>query len=72
MLLNPATYRLFCPDIAEPTIDDTRERLASGNPMGIAWLESADIANAALWLASDEARYVTGTVIPLDAGLVNA
>jgi (+)-trans-carveol dehydrogenase len=39
-----------------------------GNPMGIPWLEAVDIANAALWLASDESRYVTGVVIPLDAG----
>jgi NAD(P)-dependent dehydrogenase (short-subunit alcohol dehydrogenase family) len=27
-----------------------------------------DIANAVLWLVSDEARYVTGIVLPIDAG----
>jgi NAD(P)-dependent dehydrogenase (short-subunit alcohol dehydrogenase family) len=27
-----------------------------------------DISNAVLWLASDEARYVTGVTLPIDAG----
>lgn len=30
--------------------------------------EPADIAHAAVWLASDEARYVTGANIPVDGG----
>ena len=30
-----------------------------------------DIANAVAWLVSDEARYVTGVTLPVDAGLVN-
>lgn len=33
--------------------------------MGDAW----DVANAALWLASDESKYVTGTEIIVDGGL---
>jgi (+)-trans-carveol dehydrogenase len=27
-----------------------------------------EISNAVLWLASDEARYVTGITLPVDAG----
>jgi NAD(P)-dependent dehydrogenase (short-subunit alcohol dehydrogenase family) len=34
--------------------------------MGTAW----DVANAALFLASDEARYITGVVLPVDGGLL--
>jgi NAD(P)-dependent dehydrogenase (short-subunit alcohol dehydrogenase family) len=32
------------------------------------WVEPVDISNAVLWLASDEARYVTGVTLPVDAG----
>lgn len=39
----------------------------AGIPMG-RWGLAQDIANAALFLASDEAAYVTGTVLPVDGG----
>jgi SDR family mycofactocin-dependent oxidoreductase len=35
-------------------------------PLG--WLESIDISNAVLWLASDESRYVTAEELRVDAG----
>jgi NAD(P)-dependent dehydrogenase (short-subunit alcohol dehydrogenase family) len=35
-----------------------------GRTMGTAW----DVANAALFLASDEARFVTGVLLPVDGG----
>ena len=34
-------------------------------------VEPEDIAAAVAWLVSDEARYVTGITLPVDAGLVN-
>jgi NAD(P)-dependent dehydrogenase (short-subunit alcohol dehydrogenase family) len=33
-------------------------------------VEPADISNAVLFLASDEARYVTGIAMPVDAGFL--
>ncbi len=36
------------------------------NRMGTAW----DVANAALFLASDEACYITGVLLPVDGGLL--
>jgi NAD(P)-dependent dehydrogenase (short-subunit alcohol dehydrogenase family) len=36
----------------------------------IPWVEPVDISNALLFLASDEARYVTGVTLPVDAGAV--
>jgi (+)-trans-carveol dehydrogenase/(-)-trans-carveol dehydrogenase len=40
------------------------------NALPIPWVEPVDISNALLWLASDEARYVTGVALPVDAGAV--
>jgi NAD(P)-dependent dehydrogenase (short-subunit alcohol dehydrogenase family) len=34
--------------------------------MGSAW----DVANAAVFLASDEASYITGVLLPVDGGLL--
>ena len=34
-------------------------------------IEPLDVSNAILWLVSDDARYVTGTVVPVDAGSFN-
>jgi (+)-trans-carveol dehydrogenase len=34
----------------------------------IPWVESVDISNAVAFLASDEARYITGVSLPVDAG----
>jgi NAD(P)-dependent dehydrogenase (short-subunit alcohol dehydrogenase family) len=31
-------------------------------------VETVDISNALLFLASDEARYITGVMLPVDAG----
>ena len=38
------------------------------NPMPVELVESVDISNAILYLASDEGRYVTGVTFPVDAG----
>ena len=34
-------------------------------------VEPVDISNAILWLVSDDARYVTGITLPVDAGFTN-
>jgi len=47
------------------------ERVLSNTPMGRLG-EPVDIANAALYLASDEARFVTGTVVGPDGGFIAA
>ncbi|HEY0639351.1 MAG TPA: SDR family oxidoreductase [Pseudonocardiaceae bacterium] len=69
MIQNESTWRLFRPDLEHPTRDDAYEGLASVNTLPLAWIEPADVSNALLWLVSDEARYVTGIALPVDAGL---
>jgi SDR family mycofactocin-dependent oxidoreductase len=39
-----------------------------GNAMPVEWIDPEDISNAVAWLASDEARYVSGVTLPVDAG----
>jgi NAD(P)-dependent dehydrogenase (short-subunit alcohol dehydrogenase family) len=42
-----------------------REAMCPMKKMGDAW----DVANAAVFLASDEAKYITGVLLPVDGGL---
>ncbi|MEV1005780.1 mycofactocin-coupled SDR family oxidoreductase [Streptomyces sp. NPDC049881] len=68
MIQNEATYRLFRPDLENPTKDDFAAASQSLLALPIPWVESVDISNAVLFLASDEARYITGVPLPVDAG----
>ena len=40
------------------------------NLMDVQLVEVSDISNAIAWLVSDEARYVTGVALPVDAGFL--
>ncbi len=61
-------YDAFRPDLEHPTRADVEPVFASLNVLPVPWIEPQDTSNAVLWLASDEARYVTGIVLPVDAG----
>jgi SDR family mycofactocin-dependent oxidoreductase len=69
MVLNQPMYDVFRPDIADPTVDDCKEALAQLHLLPIPWINAIDISNAVLYLASDEARYVTGSSMSVDAGM---
>lgn len=68
MVMNDTIARLFRPDLENPTAEDFKAAAKQMNPMGIDLLESYDISNAMVFLASDEARYITGVTLPVDAG----
>jgi NAD(P)-dependent dehydrogenase (short-subunit alcohol dehydrogenase family) len=55
--------------LVDPTAEDAAEVLKARNLLPVPWVEPVDIANAAIFLASDEARYITGTQLVVDAGL---
>ena len=42
-----------------------------GNALPVEVLQPEDIANAVAWLVSDQARYITGVPLPVDAGFLN-
>jgi len=69
MIQNQALYHLFMPDHQGAI---TREEVApvfqTLSALPVPWIDSVDISNAVLFLASDEARYVTGVTFPVDAG----
>ena len=51
------------------TPQEIAERSA-GNLLPVPWIEPSDVAEAVLFLAGDGARYVTGTTLVIDAGLL--
>jgi (+)-trans-carveol dehydrogenase len=70
MAANDATYKLFRPDLENPTLEDCEEVMLGLNLLPIRWLEAIDISNAVVWLCSEGARYVTGVALPVDAGYI--
>ena len=66
-----APGHIYTPMVGGTMEPVTRERRRKAGPLGVegnAW----DIAYAALFLASDESRWVSGVVLPVDAGLLAA
>jgi (+)-trans-carveol dehydrogenase/(-)-trans-carveol dehydrogenase len=70
MIQNEPTWRLFRPDLEHPTKADFAPASQALNALPIPWVDPVDVSNAVLFLASDEARYVTGVTFPIDAGAV--
>jgi SDR family mycofactocin-dependent oxidoreductase len=68
MLQSDPMYRSFRPDLENPTRADAEPVFGVQQAMRIPYIEPEDISNAVLWLASDEARYVTGMQLRVDAG----
>jgi (+)-trans-carveol dehydrogenase len=68
MIMNEGTWKLFRPDLESPGPDDMAPICQMFHTLPIPWVDAEDISNAVLFLASDEARYITGVTLPVDAG----
>jgi len=71
MFQNDFTMKLFFPDIENPGLAEAEAPNSVARQMHvipIPWVDVEDITNAVMFLASDEARYVTGTTLVVDAG----
>jgi (+)-trans-carveol dehydrogenase len=69
MFMNEGAFKLFRPDLENPGPDDVAPVVAqSMHVLPVGWVEPEDISNAILFLVSDEARYITGVALPVDAG----
>lgn len=54
----------------EGTTPEVIAERSAGNLLPVPWIEPEDVAEAVLFLASDRARFVTGTQLVIDAGLL--
>jgi (+)-trans-carveol dehydrogenase len=68
MTINPSTFRVFRPDLRDPQIEDFIPASQAMHALPTPWVEPIDVSNALLFLSSDEARYITGVALPVDAG----
>ncbi|MCW2583819.1 MAG: family mycofactocin-dependent oxidoreductase [Klenkia sp.] len=64
MVQNPAFWGLLGAEDGE----GAKPGFMSLNALAVPFVESIDISNAVAFLVSDEARYVTGVALPVDAG----
>jgi SDR family mycofactocin-dependent oxidoreductase len=68
MLMNDMTYRMFRPDLENPTQEDLKPISQMMHMLPTPWVEAEDVSNAVLFLVSDESRFITGVTLPIDAG----
>lgn len=67
MVQNETLYKIFRPDLEHPTLEDALPAFAGMNPFQIPFIDAAHVSNAVVFLASDEALYVSGAQLPVDA-----
>jgi (+)-trans-carveol dehydrogenase len=64
------TYMGQQPDAAW-VFDDPLFKASAANMLPISLLQPEDISNAVVWLMSDQAKWITGITLPVDAGSTN-
>jgi SDR family mycofactocin-dependent oxidoreductase len=68
MIMNDAVFKLFCPELENPTLEDVRPRMASIHVTGIDFLEPSDVSEGVAFLLSEEGRFITGIELPMTYG----
>jgi (+)-trans-carveol dehydrogenase len=70
MIDNDQFRRTLRPDLADPTMADATAIIGHFHMLPKPVIEARAVSNAVLFLASDEAQYITGAALPVDAGAV--
>lgn len=70
MMLNTGVAKMFRPDLESPTWEDAVDSYGTIHLLDTPWVEPEDVSNAVVFLVSDEARFITGAAIPVDAGML--
>lgn len=68
MLQNSGMYRLFRPDVEDPTREQAEAAFPAMQAMPVPYVQVEDVSAAVVYLASDESRFVTGMQLRIDAG----
>ncbi|SDZ13365.1 (+)-trans-carveol dehydrogenase [Geodermatophilus africanus] len=71
MLHNQAIQTLFSGGKPDATVADIVFPAQAMNLLPVPWIEPEAVSHAMVYLASDEAKYVTGIALPIDAGMSN-
>lgn len=71
MMHNESSYRLFRPDLENPTMEDALPAFQSVNVLPVPYAETDDVSDSVLFLASEAAKYITGATLSPSTG-VNA
>ncbi|WP_433496977.1 mycofactocin-coupled SDR family oxidoreductase [Sphaerimonospora sp. CA-214678] len=67
MIQNPVIRAAWSGD-PNATEDEVVRAMSAMHILNVPWVEPVDVSQAVLWLASDEARFVTGSTVTVDAG----
>lgn len=71
LIQNEEVRSAFRPDLDRPpTRAEFADAAKSMNMLDVPWVQPEDVANACLFLASDEARHITAATLPVDAGSI--
>lgn len=70
MIDNDHFRRTVRPDLTDPTMEDATQVIGHFHMLPKPVIEASAVSNAVLFLASDEAQYITGAALPVDAGAV--
>ncbi|MBW0114680.1 mycofactocin-coupled SDR family oxidoreductase [Pseudonocardia abyssalis] len=70
MIQNQPMYELFLPDATpeERTKENYAQAFGSMHALQQPWIEARDVSNAIVFLASDDARFITGQQLKIDLG----
>lgn len=68
LMNSEGVYKSFRPDLETVTRDDFLPASEHFHALPVPWIEPEDVADLALFLASDASKNITGASIPIDAG----
>lgn len=68
MIMNDTMYKLFLPHLESPGREEYGQIFETLHLLPQRWVQPRDISNAVLFLASDDAQFITGQQLKIDLG----